>query len=120
MISHKKLLGKGFKTKWNFHCGFDPPPLNPTLQSIHFNMVLNTLPTLDEAILASKTELHEAFRRYWTREHSCDAPGCGKILVMDGGLKPHRKLCASKLSGVREFESTGLKVVTGCTKIPRS
>ena len=79
---------------------------------------MNTYLPLDEAILTSKTELHEAFRRYWTREHSCDAPGCGKILVMDGGLKPHRKLCASKLSGVRQFESTGLKVVTGCTKIP--
>ena len=78
-----------------------------------------TIPkTLDEAILANKSELHEAFRTIWTKNHRCDAPGCGKILVMDGGLKPHRKLCAAKLAGVREFETTGLKVVTGCTRIP--
>ena len=29
-----------------------------------------------------------------------------------------RKLCAAKLAGVREFESSGLSVVTGCTSIP--
>ena len=83
-----------------------------------FNVEITIPKTLDEAILANKTELHEAFRTNWTRKHLCDTPGCGKILVMDGGMKPHRKLCAAKLAGVREFESTGLKVVTGCTRIP--
>ena len=70
------------------------------------------------AILENKSTLHESFRRFWTKNHLCDVPGCGSILTMDGGMKPHRKLCASKLAGVREFESTGLKVVTGCTSIP--
>ena len=83
-----------------------------------YNIELTIPKTLDEAILANKSELHEAFRTIWTKNHRCDAPGCGKILVMDGGLKPHRKLCAAKLAGVREFETTGLKVVTGCTRIP--
>ena len=44
--------------------------------------------------------------------------GCGEVLTIDGGLKPHRKLCASKLAGIKEFKSSGLKVVTGCTSIP--
>jgi hypothetical protein len=83
-----------------------------------FNVEITIPKTLDEAILANQTELHEAFRTNWTRKHLCDTPECGKILVMDGGMKPHRKLCAAKLAGVREFESTGLKVVTGCTRIP--
>ena len=74
--------------------------------------------SLDEAILENKTHLHNFFRTYWTNNHSCDAPGCGSVVTMDGGMKPHRKLCASKLSGVREFETTGIKVVTGCTSIP--
>ena len=56
-----------------------------------FNIEVTIPKTLDEAILANKTELHEAFRTNWTRKHLCDTPGCGKILVMDGGMKPHRK-----------------------------
>ena len=74
--------------------------------------------SLDEAIMSNKSNLHEKFRTIWTQNHRCDTPGCGNIIVMDGGLKPHRKLCAAKLAGVREFESTGIKVVTGCTSIP--
>ena len=57
-------------------------------------------------------------RAYWSRYHSCSVKGCGQVLTIDGGLKPHRKLCASKLAGVREFKSSGLKVITGCTSIP--
>ena len=78
-----------------------------------------TIPsTLEDSILENKSNLHEFFRHNWTRKHRCDIAGCGSILTMDGGCKPHRKLCASKLAGVREFRSTGIKVVTGCTGIP--
>ena len=78
-----------------------------------------TIPqTLEESILENKSRFHDFFRTIWTKNHHCNAAGCGSIITMDGGLKPHRKLCASKLAGVREFESTGLKVVTGCTSIP--
>lgn len=38
-------------------------------------------------------------------------------LVVDGGLKAHRQICAAKLHGIREFKS-GAKVVTGCTRHP--
>ena len=78
-----------------------------------------TLPhTLDEAILTNKSSLHDVYRTIWTQRHHCDVAGCGSVITMDGGLKPHRKLCASKLAGVREFQSTGIKVVSGCTSIP--
>ena len=33
-------------------------------------------------------------------------------------MKPHRKVCAAKMSGVKIFEKSGVKTVTGCTKIP--
>ena len=78
-----------------------------------------TIPrSLEEAILEQKSALHDSFRRYWSTQHTCDVRGCGEVLTIDGGCKPHRKLCGSKLSGVREFKSTGLKIVTGCTSIP--
>ena len=83
-----------------------------------YNLEMAIPQSLEDAILANKTHLHDFFRTFWTKNHSCDAPGCGSVVTMDGGLKPHRKLCASKLSGVREFETTGIKVVTGCTSIP--
>ena len=38
---------------------------------------------------------------------------------MDAGLKPHRKLCGAKLSGIREFKTADVKVFTGCRKIPK-
>ena len=78
-----------------------------------------TIPTtLDEAILENKSLLQDAFRTNWTINHRCDTAGCGSIITMDGGCKPHRKLCGAKLAGVRQFQSSGLSVVTGCTSIP--
>ena len=50
-----------------------------------------TIPTtLEEAILENKSAFHDSFRAYWTRKHACDSPGCGSVITMDGGLKPHR------------------------------
>ena len=83
-----------------------------------YNIEMTIPRTIEEAVLEQKSQLHDCFRTFWTKLHNCDVLGCGKVLTMDGGLKPHRKLCASKLAGVREFESTGLKVITGCTSIP--
>ena len=60
----------------------------------------------------------DAFRNHWSKNHLCDVAGCGKVLTVDGGLKPHGKLCAAKLAGIKHFESSGLSVVTGCTSIP--
>ena len=83
-----------------------------------YDICLTIPTTLDEAILENKSALHDAFRTHWTRKHVCDTPGCGSVITMDGGLKPHRKLCAAKLAGVRQFQSSGLSVITGCTSIP--
>ena len=83
-----------------------------------YNIEMTIPKNLEESILENKSKLHEFFRCNWTKKHHCDAAGCGSIITMDGGMKPHRKLCASKLAGVREFKSTGIKVVTGCTSIP--
>ena len=57
-------------------------------------------------------------REYWTKNHKCDAAGCGTCMVLDGGMKPHRKVCAAKMSGIKIFENSGVQTVTGCTKIP--
>ena len=56
-----------------------------------FNITVSIPRSLDEAILDNKTQLHETFRKIWTREHKCEAAGCGSVIIMDGGLKPHRK-----------------------------
>ena len=52
-----------------------------------------TIPTtLEEAILENKSVLHDPFRSHWTRKHAFDTPGCGSVITMDWGLKPHRKV----------------------------
>ena len=73
---------------------------------------------LDTAILENKGELMTTFRRKWTVEHECDVPGCRSCIVIDAGLKPHRKVCKALWNGVREFEAAGQSVVTGCTSYP--
>jgi hypothetical protein len=75
-------------------------------------------PILDISLTEAIPILKICHREYWTREHKCDAAGCGTCLVIDGGMKPHRKVCAAKMSGVKVFESSGVKIITGCTKIP--
>ena len=52
--------------------------------------------SLEECILENKSQFHEFFRKVWTKSHKCEVNGCGQVITMDGGLKPHRKLCASK------------------------
>ena len=62
-------------------------------------------------------ELNENFSKKWTTHH-CNKPGCGTVLVLDGGVKANRKICAAKESGVRFFPATGIHVATGCTNFP--
>ena len=73
---------------------------------------------LDNAILDNKSEFMKAFRRTWTLDHHCDITGCGSCIVIDAGLKPHRKVCKALWNGIREFEYSGLSVITGCTSYP--
>ena len=75
-------------------------------------------PVIEVSITACLPILKISHREYWTTQHKCDAAGCGTCLVIDGGMKPHRKVCAAKMSGVKIFEKSGIKTVTGCTKIP--
>ena len=46
-------------------------------------------------------------------EHRCDKPGCGWCVIGDGGLKAHRSLCAAVYSGIKEFQSSGVSIMTG-------
>ena len=61
--------------------------------------------------------MRNIFREKWA-DHLCDKAGCGVALVTDGGMKPHQKLCAASLAGVREYEASGVKMVTECKALP--
>ena len=74
--------------------------------------------SLEEAIMDHKNELAKAFQARWSCNHNCKSPGCPWFMVIDGGLKPWRKVCAAKLSGLRHFKDTGYTHITGCTTQP--
>ena len=61
---------------------------------------------------------YEKFIFYPYFRHHCDVIGCGRALIIDGGLKPHRPICQAKLNGVKKFTLAGVVTVTGCTAIP--
>ena len=73
---------------------------------------------LDSTILKRQGDFQTAFRNRWF-SHRCSVKGCGEVITMDGGLKPHRMLCGAKLSGLRTFEKAGVRVFTGCTRHPQ-
>ena len=73
---------------------------------------------LDSTIVMRQADFQTAFRNHWFN-HRCDVKGCGKVMTVDGGLKPHRMLCGAKLSGLRTFEQAGVSVFTGCTRHPQ-
>jgi hypothetical protein len=75
--------------------------------------------TIDNAILKNKDMFQAFFSKKWMVNHRCDRKGCRSCLVLDGGLKPHRMQCSAKLSGIRHFKTSGVKVVTGCTRHPK-
>ena len=78
-------------------------------QRIHSN--------IDTTILKHRSDLQSFFNLKWAK-HKYETKGCGWVITIDGGLKPHRMVSAAKLSGVRIFPSSGLKIYTGCTKFP--
>ena len=49
--------------------------------------------SLDATILENKGEMMKSFRKRWTLDHECSVPGCRSCIVIDAGLKPHRKVC---------------------------
>ena len=74
---------------------------------------------IDETILRNRSDIRDKFRKIWSVDHRCDVKGCDSVLIVDGGMKPTRKLCAAKLHGIREFSMSGMKVVCGCQKAPQ-
>ena len=74
--------------------------------------------TLDATILEQKAALMKKFRQNWTVEHECGTAGCRSCIVIDAGLKPHRKVCKALWNGVREFVTAEERVITGCTSYP--
>ena len=71
---------------------------------------------LEKSILKNMVQLKDGFRLHWTQDHKCNLKGCDSVIVLDGGMKPHRSVCGDTLSGVTEFQLTGNKVVTGIHK----
>ena len=82
---------------------------------VNYQIIRNNL---DSSILENKGELMKTYRNRWTIDHECEIPGCRSCIVIDAGLKPHRKVCKALWNGVREFEYAGQSVVTGCTSYP--
>ena len=74
---------------------------------------------IDETILRNRTNIRDKFREIWTVDHLCETKGCSSVLIVDGGMKPTRKLCAAKLQGVKEFSMSGMVVVCGCPRNPQ-
>ena len=67
---------------------------------------------LESTILDNIPSMRRSYGYSWS-SHLCDVKGCESTLVLDGGMKPHRSVCADTLSGVTEYQVTGTKVVTG-------
>ena len=74
---------------------------------------------IDNTILKTRAEIRDRFREIWSVNHKCEKNGCSSVLIIDGGMKPTRALCAAKLNGVKEFSKSGMFVVCGCQKIPQ-
>ena len=44
--------------------------------------------------------------------------GCSTALIIDGGLKPTRKICSARKAGIFCFKNSGYQLETDRTKIP--
>ena len=66
---------------------------------------------IDETILKNKICIRDQFRKIWSVDHLCEVKGCESVIIIDGGMKPTRSLCAAKLHGLREFSKSGMVVV---------
>ena len=72
---------------------------------------------IENAVLQNEGAFKTRFHEIWS-SHSCDVLGCGTWLVCDGGMKPHRIVCAARYSGIRSYKHSNMKTVTGCTRKP--
>ena len=72
---------------------------------------------IENAIMKNFNLLKTAFRRHWS-DHKCQIKGCGEVLVCDGGMTPHRMVCAARYSGIRTYKQSDIKTVVGCGNKP--
>lgn len=72
---------------------------------------------IDKSLSEYNSQLRDAFYTFWGK-HRCDKPGCGSVLVVDGGMKAQRKICGALKSGVKVFKHSKTTLVTGCTAHP--
>ena len=75
---------------------------------------------INQTVLKNRSDIQDRFREQWSVNHRCEKKGCSSVLIVDGGVKPTRSLCAAKLNGIKEFTKSGMFVVWGCQKIPQS
>ena len=73
--------------------------------------------SIDTTLKKYYESLHLLIQERWGF-HQCDKPGCGRALVIDGGLKPQRKLCAARTAGIYKYRHSSNTTVVGCTRIP--
>ena len=71
----------------------------------------------DDTIATHHADIQTFFESLWS-QHKCDEPGCGSVMVIDGGMKITRRVCAARTSGVYNFSHAPGYVLTGCREIP--
>ena len=81
-----------------------------------FQVIFNG--NMEETILRHKSELKQSFEERWTIGNEYETPGCRDVMVIDGGLTPHRAVCATKISGIKVFEEADISYLIGCPKMP--
>lgn len=74
--------------------------------------------SVDTTLKKHYEELHVLIQKEWG-SHQCEVPGCGVALVIDGGLKPQRKICGARTAGVYKYKHSSNHTMVGCTRIPR-
>ena len=72
---------------------------------------------IDHTISSNFDKLQMLIQEKWGN-HQCDVKGCGEVLVMDGGLKPKRKVCAARTAAVYAFKHADIRTVVGCKTYP--
>ena len=72
---------------------------------------------IDKSIGNHFDELHNLINVKW-KDHHCDVNGCRSVLVIDGGLKPQRKVCAARTAAMFQHKHSGVQTLIGCTNIP--
>lgn len=58
-----------------------------------------------------------AFSNKW-EDHTCEAPGCRTVLVLDGNMKNARQVCMVKDIGELHFSNMIGSILIGCQNTP--